>query len=227
MTVIPYAQWSNRPRGATRASHPIGATKGVTLHWEGPHMGVFPHTRCAEKVRSIQAFHRDTREWADIAYNAVVCPHGAVFEGRGPGVKSAANGNGEDNDDWYAVCYLGGTGDGFTDAGKGGMIAAVAWLRRDGDAGPRVNGHRDHKSTDCPGPAIYEWLNEHDWNPEPPAKTQRPAAVRAAIKAAELTISTIEAALAKRPGPVQTERLTKALAKQRASLARLREVQKR
>ena len=62
--------------------------------------------------------------------------------------------------------------------------------------------------------------------PWPPTK-KRPAAVRAAIKAAELAIAAIEAALAKSPGPVQTDRLTRALAKQRDALARLREVQKR
>ncbi|WGX98717.1 hypothetical protein [Nocardioides sp. L-11A] len=188
MTVVPYAQWSTRARGATRASHPIGATKGVTLHWEGPHMGVFPHGRCVDKVQSIQAFHRDSRDWADIAYNAVVCPHGVIYEGRGPGVKSAANGNTEDNDDWYAVCYLGGERDGFTDAGKGGMIAAVDWLRRAGGAGLLVNGHRDHKATDCPGPDIYEWLTERDWDPKPARKKRRPKKVREAIKAGKAAL---------------------------------------
>lgn len=181
MTEIrPYSSWSRRPRGTTKATHPIGATLGVTLHWEGPHMGVFPHAKCGEKVRGIQAFHRDTRKWADIAYNAIVCPHGVVFEGRGPGVKSAANGGTQDNDDWYAVCYLGGERDGFTDDGKAGMVTAVDWLRRDGGAGPQVNGHRDHKATACPGPAIYEWLNEHDWDPTP-AKSPRPKWAQAMV----------------------------------------------
>lgn len=205
MTFIPYAQWSNLPRGATRSSHPIGATKGVTLHWEGPHIGVFPHRRCAEKVRGIQAFHRNSRGWADIAYNAVVCPHGDVFEGRGAGVRSAANGNVQTNDDWYAVCYLGGQGDGFSDAGKGGMIAAVTWLRVDGAAGPLVNGHRDHKSTDCPGPDIYEWLQEHDWNPEPLRKPRRPKTIREAIKAARAALADPTA------GPTRRKRAAAAL----------------
>ena len=53
---------------------------------------------------------------------------------------------------------IGGQGDGFTDAGKQGFRDAVAWLRKAGNAGPRVNGHRDHKSTACPGDEIYRWL---------------------------------------------------------------------
>lgn len=166
---IPYSDWSRRPRGATRSSHPIGATDGITAHWEGPGMGDFPHADCAGKVRGIQAFHRDTRRWADIAYNAIVCPHGYVFEGRGAAVKSAANGSSGANDTHYAVCYLGGVGDGFTDEGKAGFLAAFDWLAREGGAGPERNGHKDHKATQCPGPDIYRWVSNL-----PPGASARP-----------------------------------------------------
>lgn len=161
---VPYSRWSPRPKGATPDTHPIGATQGVTLHWEGPHMGHFEHAQCAFKVRVIQRFHIVSRGWADIAYNAVVCPHGVVFGGRGPWTTSAANGDTESNDTHYAVCYLGGVGDGFTEAGKRGFHEAVNWLRDSGGAGPEVNGHRDHKATDCPGGEIYQWLNNHNFN---------------------------------------------------------------
>lgn len=165
------AEWGASSRGATTSSHPIGQTQGVTLHWEGPHMGNFSHASCASKVRGIQAFHKNDRGWADIAYNAVVCPHGYVFEGRGVGVTSAANGNETTNGDWYAVCYLGGQGDGFTDEGKGAFVEAVQWLRRNG-AGSKVNGHRDHKSTECPGQEIYDWLQRTNFDEKvaPPVK---------------------------------------------------------
>jgi len=161
--LIRYREWSRQARGTTPQSHPIGATKGVTLHWEGPHMGSFAHRECADHVRGIQRYHREGRGWADIAYNAIVCPHGFIFEGRGAGVRSAANGNEGDNDDWYAVCYLGGERDPFTVAAKQGFIEAVHWLREKGNAGPAVNGHRDHKATECPGDDIYRWLHARDW----------------------------------------------------------------
>ena len=164
MELIRYEEWSTRGRGATRLSHPIGSTLGVTLHWEGPHMGAFAHDECADHVRGIQRFHIEGRGWADIAYNAVVCPHGVVFEGRGPGTTSAANGNTTDNADWYAVCYLGGERDPFTDEAKSGFVDAVRWLRDEGDAGAFVNGHRDHKATECPGNEIHAWLHARDWN---------------------------------------------------------------
>lgn len=173
---VPYSAWSRRSRGATPKTHPIGSTRGVTLHWEGPRMGSFPHSSCDDKVRSIQAFHRDTRGWADIAYNAVVCPHGYVYEGRGINTQSAANGSTEDNDNYYAACSLSGDGDLFTAEAKAGFVETVQWLRSEGDAGDDVNGHRDHKSTECPGDVIYRWLQNAnfdlpreaawEWNPD-------------------------------------------------------------
>ena len=166
MKLIKYADWSRRSRGATPTSHPIGNNvRGVTFHWEGPHMGDFPHSACAEKVRGIQGFHRDGRGWADIAYNALVCPHGYVFEGRGPNVASAANGYSTANISHYAVCYLGGERDPLTDDGKQGFRDATGWLRDEGNAGPEINGHRDHKATACPGDQIYAWLKSGDAEP--------------------------------------------------------------
>lgn len=142
-----------------------GPIYGVTLHWEGPHMGDWPHSQCARKVKTIERFHAVTRGWSGIAYTAVVCPHGYVFEGRGVGVRSAANGTSNigGNDHWYAVCYLGGEGDGLTAAGKQGYADAIAWLRNNG-AGHKVNGHRDHHPTECPGDQIYHWLNRADFD---------------------------------------------------------------
>ncbi|MGH3998841.1 MAG: N-acetylmuramoyl-L-alanine amidase [Pseudonocardiaceae bacterium] len=169
------AGWGARPRGATPSTHPIGSTSGVTLHWEGPHMGSFAHSQCDNKVRSIEAFHRDTRDWADIAYNALVCPHGYVYEGRGVNTMSAANGNSTTNGAWYAVCYLGGERDPFTTDAKKAFVEAVQWLRSEGNAGSRVNGHRDHKATACPGDTIYAWLKAANFNADPtPAPAPKP-----------------------------------------------------
>jgi hypothetical protein len=161
MRFVSRAEWGSSGVGATPSSHPIGTVYGITAHWEGPGIGGFPHSRCARKVRAIERFHKVNRGWADIAYNAVVCPHGYVFEGRGPNVRSASNGTSSigGNDHWYGVCYLGGTGDPFTEAGKAGFLDAFDWLTRKGGAGPQRNGHRDHHATACPGDAIYRWVH--------------------------------------------------------------------
>lgn len=177
MRFVSRAEWGARyAKGSGRIPGPV---RGTTLHWEGPRMGSFPHTACAGKVRVIERFHAVTRGWSGIAYSAIVCPHGYVFEGRGTGVRSAANGTSAigGNDRWYAVCYMSGQTDPFTDAAKAGMIDAVRWLRSKGGAGPAVNGHRDHHATECPGDVIYRWLQTADFNraaPDPQPEDDMP-----------------------------------------------------
>lgn len=163
---VPFREWANASPDATPHDHPIpGPVYGVTLHWEGPHMGTFPHSQCAGKVRTIRRFHQGTRGWAEIAYSAIVCPHGYVFECRGLHTETAANGTSSigGNSHWYAVCYMSGQGDPFTDAAKAAYHEAVDWLRTEGGAGLKVNGHRDHHPTACPGDVIYKWLHGEDW----------------------------------------------------------------
>lgn len=152
MNLVTRSQWGARPPKA--APTPLNPT-GATAHWEGPHMGTFPHDQCASKVRGIQAFHIDGRGWNDIAYNAIVCPHGYVYEGRGPGARSAANGTDTGNDNDVAVCYLSGEGDPFTPEAAQAMADAMHWLA----PGGKRHAHRDWKPTACPGDTIAAWAH--------------------------------------------------------------------
>lgn len=138
--------------------------RGVALHWEGPRMGTWTHDLCDNKVRQIEDFHVDSRGWAGIAYNALVCPHGYIFEGRGTRYRNAANGDPTKNSAYYAVCYIGGDGDPFTDVAKAAFARAVQWLRADGGAGSAVIGHRDVTATACPGNVIEAWLKSYDFD---------------------------------------------------------------
>lgn len=151
MNFVSRDQWQARPPADDLAT--ISATS-TTAHWEGPTMGTFGHDECDDRVRSIQSYHLDSQGWDDIAYNAVVCPHGYVFEGRGPGHRSAANGTNEANDSSYAVCYLGGQGDLFTVEAQAGFVDAARWL-----GAPLQYGHRDWFATECPGDVIYAWVH--------------------------------------------------------------------
>ena len=167
--LITRAEWGARaPKSWTK----INASYGSTGHWEGPELGwPWGHASCFSKVRGIQNFHMDSRGWEDIAYSGVTCGHGYVFEGRGPGKRTAANGTNVGNNTAYALCYLGGIDDGFTDEGELAMAAGFNWLQSEGGAGPHRNGHRDWKSTVCPGDEIYTWIHlgqpidppEGDW----------------------------------------------------------------
>jgi hypothetical protein len=171
VVMITRAEWGARPPRSVTTFTP---SYGTTSHWEGPHMGTFPHASCAAKVRGIQAFHMDSRGWQDIAYTYLTCPHGFVFEGRGRDVRTAANGTTQGNSTAYAVCYLGGEDDPFTDAARAAQRAALDRLDRIGGAGPGRNCHRDWKPTACPGDVICGWVRAGQPIPDTPSPTPHP-----------------------------------------------------
>jgi hypothetical protein len=140
--------------------------EGITIHYGGPSpwgSGVdrssaarfqasADHRRCASILRAYQAYHLDTRGWCDLAYNAAVCPHGVRYEGRGPGVRSGAQGTNEGNRRSYAVVGLWGSGDPLTVAAKRAFYDEASRF-----GFPLKWGHRDWKSTSCPGDPAYGW----------------------------------------------------------------------
>lgn len=156
MNIVTRAEWGARPPKSTTR---LPATKpGLTLHWEGPATGTFTHDKCPGRVQGIQRFHMDGRGWNDIAYNFLVCPHGTIYEGRGWGTQSAANGTTAGNQSDHAACYLGGQGDPFTRPAK----TAFVWLRDESDRRYQqttlVRPHSAHKPTECPGDVIRNWI---------------------------------------------------------------------
>lgn len=128
----------------------------VSVHWVGPKMGTPAHSACAGIVRGIQRQHMDVNGWVAEAYNAFACPHGYVFEGRGRGKRSAANGTSAANSASYAICYLGGEGDPFTNEGRDAINDAAEWLVA--SASRRWGVHRDWVATACPGESITSWV---------------------------------------------------------------------
>lgn len=149
---------------ATSAAAHIARTEGVKVHYLGSAYSSRRHDLCDDYVRAIRASHLANREenYADIAYNALVCEHGSVFEGRGPNHRSGANGTATLNTRDYSVCALlakdGGGLDTPPDAQLHGIRDAIEWLRAEGEAGAYIGGHRDGHATTCPGDKLYAWV---------------------------------------------------------------------
>ncbi|MGV2914528.1 peptidoglycan-binding protein [Streptomyces alfalfae] len=142
----------------------LASARGVKIHYLGTAYSSRPHSTCDDYVRSIRASHLANRveNYVDIAYTALVCEHGAVFEGRGSHKRPGANGSATLNSRDYAVCALLGS-KGLTsppDAMLTGLCDAIDWLRRDGDAGTWLGGHRDGYATECPGDKLYAWVKK-------------------------------------------------------------------
>lgn len=159
----------------------VDHTLGTKVHYEGTDVPADlanpdQHHRCAGRVNAIEASHlANTKEgYIALAYNAMVCPHGTVYEGRGAHAKCGANGNSTLNQNHYAVCaMLGNTGlTEPTDAMLNGLRDAIEWLQRDGGAGPEIRGHRDGYATSCPGAPLYAWVQAGA--PRPSAPTPPP-----------------------------------------------------
>lgn len=155
MRLVSRGTWgARRPKSRTA----LTPSFGVTVHYEGPHLGEYDHASCPSKVRGIQAFHMDQRGWADIAYTAIICRHGYTFECRWTGVRTAANGTNPGNDGAYAVCLLIGVDDTLPGVMLGELIETIDYLNNDARVGQNVNGHRDWKATACPGDVAYREL---------------------------------------------------------------------
>lgn len=169
----------------------IGSARGVKVHYEGTSVpsdlaGADQHGRCAGRVRAIQASHMadNNEKWVDLAYSAIVCPHGWVFEGRGVHRKTGANGNSTLNTAHYAVCAMVGDS-GLTEPTADmlhGLRDAIEWFQRDGAAGSEILGHKDGYATSCPGGPLYAWVQagapRPGGTPPPPAPPVPSAAPR-------------------------------------------------
>lgn len=160
MRLVTREQWAARPPKQRVTFSP---TRPCTGHWNGPKLTVrgntqWDHSFCAPQVRGIQNFHMDSRGWSDIAYNWLVCQHGYVYEGRGLKYQNGANGTNMGNKISSAICYLGGEGNPFTDEAKNAFHLTTKYVSDNSSAPTGAMGHRDHKSTRCPGDEIYNWI---------------------------------------------------------------------
>jgi hypothetical protein len=136
-------------------------------------------------LRAIYAYHRFARGWNDIGYNFVIDHYGRVFEARAGGVDEPVVGAqaGGYNLVSTGVAVLGSfTGAPISPAARDALQRLLAWKLalhglpamgrvtvRVNPAGavysrfpagahvplPRIAGHRDGDSTDCPGEALY------------------------------------------------------------------------
>jgi LysM repeat protein len=154
----------------------LASARGVKIHYLGTEYSSRAHSLCDDYVRSIRASHLANvqENYVDIAYTALVCEHGSVFEGRGTHKRPGANGSAALNSRDYAVCALLGS-KGLTtppDAMLHGLRDAIDWLRRDGDAGTWLGGHRDGYATECPGDKLYAWVQKGA--PRPGGQTPDP-----------------------------------------------------
>lgn len=145
--LVTRAQWGAR---APQGRMSFAPSFGTTGHYSEV-AAAANHLSCASQVRAIQDYHMDHHGWSDIAYSDLACQHGWVFEGRGRGWRTAANGTNDGNDRAHAVCALLAAGQSPTSALIDAMVDSAIWLNTPTGYGDDWNVHSDWKPTGCPG----------------------------------------------------------------------------
>lgn len=134
-------------------------------------------SQAAANVKAIQAYHMYTNGWCDVGYNYLVTKEGWIFEGRGGGddVKGAHDGF---NCGSMGVASLGYFHTPVNNPPTTAQLDALeelgawkcdqqnidplgsSWYAGYGGVKENIYGHRDVKSTACPGDLLYAKLGE-------------------------------------------------------------------
>lgn len=156
-----------------------GIVSGVMIHHDAG-SNTYTAADVPGILRSIQAYHVNTRGWKDIAYNILVDKFGTAWEGRGGGLDRAVSGGhayGESNKRVFGLSLLGnydlvqpssamiskakdiiawkfalhGVNPNGSTWGSGGQDGGSTYLNA-------ISGHRDENATACPGQYVYSQL---------------------------------------------------------------------
>ncbi len=149
-----------------------GTVKGAFVH-HTVNSNSYSASQVPALIRSIYAYHVDSRGWDDIGYNFIVDRFGRIWEGRAGGVDRAVIGahTAGFNSVGFAMAALGTYS---TTKAPAVVITAYvqlfAWKFAIHGVDPRkvsyynttgnnaISGHRDMGKTDCPGDALYSQL---------------------------------------------------------------------
>lgn len=175
-SIITRSQW--KAGAGTSCSAPVTRPKalGVVMHHTAG-SNTYTKAESAGIVRSYQTYHVKGQGWCDIGYNFLVDRFGQIFEGRKGGmtnqVRAAHSGVDAVNQYATGVSMMGHFDYVRPSAAmQSAVVKLVGWRLKYFGANPKgtysaggrtykvINGHRDVKSTACPGKYGYAWLNE-------------------------------------------------------------------
>lgn len=156
----------------------IHHTNGASKYSQGEVPGI---------LRGIQAYHQKSRGWCDIGYNMLIDRFGKIYEGRAGGLDKATVGAHAVavNEGTFGVSVMGTYNKPAPREVVDALSRVIRWqsqkwgwnvdsnmkIRSAGGPGakkpkgamfnvPRVIGHRDVGSTDCPGDGLYGQIPE-------------------------------------------------------------------
>jgi N-acetylmuramoyl-L-alanine amidase len=159
MNIIRRDSWGAKPN-KTKFSK-LGDIKGLVIHWSAYPKAIGNQAEM-DQCKTIQRLHQVDRGWNDIAYNFLVGDTGQIYEGRGFGNRSAAQGGNSrqeinyNNKHYVAVCWLGGSEPTHKPSDK--AVESIKWLYS--QVGGELRPHSSFKQTSCPGDAWRQHIIE-------------------------------------------------------------------
>jgi len=158
MKIITRDSWGAKPQKSR--FNKLGEVKGLVVHWSAYPKALSVDEEMAQ-VRQIQDLHQNDRGWNDIAYNFCVGDSGNLYEARGFGNRSAAQGGNtreevnHNNKHYLAVCWLGGSKPDDSPSKEAVLAVKELWREINGDIRP----HSSFKQTNCPGDNWRKWID--------------------------------------------------------------------
>ncbi|CAK9812966.1 Peptidoglycan-recognition protein LB [Anthophora plagiata] len=176
--IVSRQDWGARPP-LERVPMEVTPTPYVVIHHGGIAKYCYDEKACAAIVRSYQNYHLDDRGWFDIGYNFVVGEDGKAYEGRGwDFVGAHAPGY---NTQSIGICVIGDFSD-FLPNGE--ALKTVHALINYGVSLGKIRGdyhligHRQVRSTLCPGNEFYNYVKTHPrWTPDPVPRYQSTSSI--------------------------------------------------
>lgn len=154
----PRSSWSGQSIDVSNID-PMQPIYRITVHHSGDAEDALGDP--AEHLRLFERVHK-SKGWACIGYHFVVSRDGTVYEAR-PIKYQGAHATGDNNIGNIGICLMGNFDNRpIPAAQRKALEETIARLRkRYGIARDALFGHRDFKTTDCPGRFAMDWLETY------------------------------------------------------------------
>jgi N-acetylmuramoyl-L-alanine amidase len=184
--IVPREDWAGDDC-VPRTSPSYGQVRAAYVH-HTVNANDYTAAEAPQIVLAMCRYHRNTNGWNDLGYNFVVDRFGTIYEGRAGGIEAAVLGAQAEGFNSYStgIANIGTFSDvpqshaaleamarlirwklplhGYPTSGTAVMVSAGGATNRYPSGTsvrvPRILGHRDTNSTECPGSALYAQLGE-------------------------------------------------------------------
>lgn len=164
-TILPRAQWNADTAVRSRLTPASVPFTRITVHHSAKYsseIGPLSSGNVAETIHDIQKVHVRDEGYGDIGYHFLIDPTGRVWQGRSLEWQGA-HANGANNVGNIGICLLGDFNHERPDPRALVALEALtdALCERHHIARSRVYGHRQLRSTECPGDALMAWVSRY------------------------------------------------------------------